>query len=245
MTPEVLPIDALCEQDKRAMLALLSRCFVGVRTEVFYADLTDKTLAVLLRDEGGVLMGFTTLALYPTVGPDGDDATIVCSGDTIVAPEAWGSSALPRVWVNAALDWHGDQGVGRLYWLLLTSGFRTYRFLPVFVQAFYPHANQPTPPAMHAWMQRVSAERWGDAYDPAAGVVRFEHPQRLRGGLVEVPAAKREDPHVRHFLKLNPGAADGDELVSVCELGAANLTRAGLRMLRAGAGQGAAHGEMH
>lgn len=242
MRPEVLPINGLSGDDKRAMLALLSRCFAGVREDVFHTDLSDKTLAVLLRDGRGALQGFTTLALYPAVGPDGTDATIVCSGDTIVAPEAWGSSALPRAWVNAALDWHAEHGVGRLYWLLLTSGYRTYRFLPVFVEAFYPHYERPTPPALEPWLNRVAAERWGEAFDPNAGVVRFAHPQRLRGGLADIPEAKHNDPHIRHFLTRNPGAAEGDELVSVCELSRANLTRAGLRMLRAGAARDAAQG---
>lgn len=236
MKPEIKTIQSLGAADRHAMLALLRRHFDGVTERGFADDLDGKTLAVLLRDQQGVLRGFSTLAVYPGTGPEGEPVTVACSGDTIVAPEAWGSSALPRAWINAAMRWHETHGRGRLYWLLITSGFRTYRFLPVFFRRFYPHARRPTPAAIAAWIDRLAEDRWGSAYDRASGLVRFADPQRLRGRLAEIPAERLRDAHVGRFLSLNPGHAEGDELVCLCSLHRDNLTRAGARMLQAGHG---------
>ena len=235
MNPQVMRIDQLNGTDRQAAFALLQGCFDGVTRETFEHDLANKTLAVLLRSEGGELHGFSTLAMYPACGPSEEPVTIACSGDTIVAPGAWGSSTLPRTWINAALDWHATHGRGRLYWLLLTSGFRTYRFLPVFFERFYPHHAYPIPSRVAGWMHRLAGQRWGTAYDRASGIVRFAQPQRLRPPLAGVPKAKAEDTHIRHFLTLNPGHARGDELLCLCELSRDNLTRAGRRMVEAGA----------
>ncbi|MEM9418752.1 MAG: hypothetical protein AAGA25_06785 [Planctomycetota bacterium] len=232
MIPTTSPIDALTTEDRDAMYQLLQRCFQGVTPEVFAADLEDKTLAIRLHDQAGQLQGFSTLALYLTTGAHGEPITVACSGDTIVAPEAWGSSALSRAWIGEALNWHAQYGVGDLYWLLITSGFRTYRFLPVFFKTFYPHHNTPSPAVTAAWMHQLASERWGKAYHRDEGVVRFAHPQRLRDDLAEVPSERLDDPHVATFLKLNPGHAAGDELVSLCRIAPDNLTRAGQRMVQ-------------
>ena len=59
------------------------------------------------------------------------------SGDTIVERTWWGSPALARTWVRAVRQLAPETS-REVYWLLLTSGFRTYRFLPVFFRNFYP-----------------------------------------------------------------------------------------------------------
>ena len=118
------------------------------------------------------------------------------------------------------------------YWLLLSSGFRTYRFLPVFWRSFWPrHDAEPDEPTREL-MSSLASAHFGERYDEVAGVVRFDSPQRLKSHLASVPDGKSRDPHVRFFLERNPGHADGDELVCFADLGDANLTAAGVRMVR-------------
>ena len=118
------------------------------------------------------------------------------------------------------------------YWLLLSSGFRTYRFLPVFWRAFWPRYDAEPPRAVQEMLDELARERFGAAYDARAGVVRFAQPQRLRGTLAAVPDGREEDPHVRFFLARNAAHAAGDELVCLTELHDDNLTAAGARMVR-------------
>jgi hypothetical protein len=152
--------EALLPAEREAMLALLSAHFAGVTRDSFERDLAEKSWVVLLEEEGR-LRGFTTLLLYPSQRPSGEPISVVYSGDTIVERGAWGSAALPKSWIAAVRALHAAAPAGPLYWLLLTSGFRTYRFLPVFWREFYPHPEAPTPPAARALLDALARERLG------------------------------------------------------------------------------------
>ena len=69
-------------------------------------------------------------------------------------------------------------GGGDLYWLLLTSGFRTYRFLPVFFRSFYPRCDAQTSKTAADLLDAIAFERFGSRYDVRTGVVRFASPAR-------------------------------------------------------------------
>jgi hypothetical protein len=228
-------VDRLGPDRRRQMFALLARHFDGVSEAVFAADLDEKNWALLFEDEGA-LVGFSTLLLHPFVHR-GETLTVVYSGDTIVDPAAWGTPALPRLWIHAVRKLHAEEGQGgRLVWLLIASGFRTYRFLPVFWRDFHPRHDLPMTPEVASLRDALARARFGDRYDPARGVVRLESPQPLRPHLAGVPEARRTDPHIAFFLAANPGHAQGDELVCLTELSDENLTRAGQRMVRSKAG---------
>jgi hypothetical protein len=217
------------EAEREGMLGLLSAHFSGVARERFESDLAEKNWVLLLEEEGR-LRGFSTLLIYETAAPDGEPVTVVYSGDTIVEPGAWGTAALPKSWIAAVRVLRERHPRGRLWWLLLTSGFRTYRFLPVFWREFWPHHDAATPREARELLDFLATERFGPCFSPETGVVRFPEPQVLREGLDEVPEGRLDDPHVAFFLKKNPGWSHGDELVCLTELAEGNLTSAGRRM---------------
>lgn len=208
------------------MYELFFRHFDNARREVFERDLAEKD-SVLWLSEAGRLCGFSTLQIFP-FAVDGEVVTVVYSGDTIVAPAAWGSSTLPRAWIGAVLD--ARERDRRLYWLLLSAGYRTYRFLPLFFREYHPTvAAAPVPLSVLA--ARLAHARFGPRYDAARGIVRFEEASRLRAGLGEVTAERLRDRHVSFFAERNPGHAQGDELVCLTEIAEGNLTAAGQRMV--------------
>ncbi len=217
-----------------SMFGLLSTHFHGTSRSVFDADLAEKNWVLLLTDaETGRLRGFTTLLLYD-VRVNDTPWNIVYSGDTIVEPTAWRSMTLPQAWIGALNHLRRTYGKQSLYWLLLVSGYRTYRFLPVFMREFYPRYDTPTPLAVRDTVQRLARDRFGSRYDLERGVVRFENPQVLRPELSGIPPERRRDPHIDFFARVNPGHEQGDELVCFTQLEQSNMTRAGLRMWRAG-----------
>ena len=122
-------------------------------------------------------------------------------------------------------------GDRRTIWLLLTSGFRTYRFLPVFWREFFPRFDAATPEFIQRLLDQLAQQRFGTQFCRGAGVVRFVSPQRLRDGLQDIPGGRERDPHIAFFLSRNPGHVSGDELVCLTELCAENLTAAGRRMM--------------
>lgn len=224
----VTPRALLTAAERHAMRSLLARHFVGIETAQFERDLSNKDW-VLRLFSGDRLVGFTTLAVCERRLPAGFVATVVYSGDTIVEPEAWHSPALSQGWIRLVRAAAGDSG-RPCYWLLLSSGFRTYRFLPVFWREFWPRYDRQTPPDVEALMRDLAVARYGDAYLADRGIVRFNAPQRLSPALAELPPGRQSNPHIAHFQRLNPGHASGDELVCLTELSPANLTAAGRRV---------------
>jgi hypothetical protein len=211
------------------MFELLAGHFDGVSRVQFDRDLAEKNWVVLLEKETR-LVGFSTVLAYET-SFRGEPVSVIYSGDTIVAQEAWGSPVLSRTWIASVNKLRSAYPRGRYYWLLLTSGFRTYRFLPVFWRDFYPRVDAPTPPATKALMDDLAGERFGPQYDPLAGIVRFGNPQRLRQEMAGIPPGRTENRHVAFFAAQNPGHTYGDELVCLTELDETNLTAAGRRMV--------------
>ncbi|MEM9448250.1 MAG: hypothetical protein AAGA75_06925 [Cyanobacteria bacterium P01_E01_bin.6] len=229
MNSQLVPIAELSAGDRAEMFHLLQQHFSGVRIDVFQADLREKNWVLLLRDRRGALKGFSTLLFYSAdVGDESID--VVYSGDTIMDPSAWSSMALAKSWIDAVNTLKAIHSTGRLYWFLISSGYRTYRFMPTFWKTFYPCHAEPTPLVMKQLMDHLAIERFGDRYDPGAGVVRLDHPHRLRSSLAGIPEERLSDPHIRFFEHQNPGHDSGDELVCLTEICEDNLTRAGRRM---------------
>src|SRR6266850_5693654 len=218
----------LLPAQKREMFQLLEQHFEGVTAEQFARDLAEKNLALLLKRQDEVV-GFSTLQAYTTLF-EGAPVNVIYSGDTIVTPEAWGTTALPRAWVAGVEALRAKLRAGRCFWLLLTSGFRTYRFLPVFWREFFPRFDSLMPGVTRRMLEQLAEERFGNQFHPDTGVVRFANPQRLKDGLEQIPEGRARDPHISLFLSRNPGHAEGDELVCLTELCAENLTAAGRRM---------------
>jgi hypothetical protein len=145
--------------------------------------------------------------------------------------DAWHCATLPRSWIAAVREVHERHLQGkRLVWLLLTSGVRTYRLLPVFWREFHPRHDAAMPEATRALLAALAVERFGSAYRPQDGTVVFPAPQVLREHLREIAPGRMADPHVAFFLRRNPGWRFGDELVSLTEIAFDNLTPAGRRM---------------
>ena len=212
-------------------MRLLLQChFEGVTERTFAADLANKS-HVLRIWSGGRLIGFSTLAIRDEE-MDGEPARILYSGDTIMDPEGWKSPLLARAWIAMVRELTSGLPPQRCFWLLLSAGFRTYRFLPVFWREFWPRHDMPTPEPARRFIEKLARRHFGTCFDETCGVVRFDHPHRLRGPLAEIPGGRLADPHIAFFLERNPGWQHGDELVCLASLDDANLTPAGRRMLR-------------
>ncbi len=237
MKGRLVPIGDLDRDDRSAMFELFGRFFDDARRAHFESDLEQKNWVLLLERQASGrradLCGFSTLLFYP-VADRGEKLNVIYSGDTIVAPDAWGKSVLASAWIAAVKRLHRRRPADRLMWLLIASGYRTYRFLPVFWREFFPRYDRPTPAATGELMNRLASERFAGAYRPDSGIVRLAEPQVLARELRGSPAERLSNARVAFFARANPGHARGDELVCLTELADHNLTPAGRRMVRRG-----------
>jgi len=230
----LVPRSELAPAMREAMLSLLVRYFEGVDRDTFLDDLEEKNWVLLLsHPETGTLLGFSTLLLYEAT-IESRPSTVVCSGDTIVDPVAWSSMALMPAWIGGVNHLRRVYGCDTLHWLLLVSGYRTYRMLPVFWKEFHPRVDQPIPAVVRHTIQSLAAAHFGDRFDAKRGIVRFARPQVLIPRLRGIPAQRMSNRHVAFFAQANPGHEAGDELVCYTQLNREDLTPAGLRMWQAG-----------
>lgn len=228
----VVDVAALDDPVRAAMLALLDRHFEGVRACDFARDLAEKDGAMLIRDGGGALVGFSTFKTWWTrVG--GAPRRVLFSGDTIVAPEARRSPVAVRTWLRAALE-AAAASAEPLDWFLLSSGHRTFRAMTTVFRDHHPCADGDRP-ELRARLEAYARERYGDRFDAGRGVVRLPRSvHRLRPGVGDVTAPRLRNPKVALFAARNPGHARGDELCCLCPVERGNLTAAGLRLLGEG-----------
>lgn len=213
---DVVRRDALTRSDRDVMFALYTTYFATADRVTFERDLAEKEWVILLFNDAGTIEGFSTL-IRMRVG----EATIFFSGDTIVARHRWGTFDLARNWIRHVVA-HAE---GDTYWFLISSGFRTYRYLPLFFRNFYPRDA-----ALKPLLDAIATARFGDAYDAHTGIVRLATPAPLRDGISD-PELRMSNPHVRFFVEANPGHADGDELACLVPIAIENLTPAGRRMI--------------
>jgi hypothetical protein len=214
------------------MYQLFQEHYAQTTPSLFERDLTDKNWVIVLREPAsGAIQGFSTLAFY-TTQVENQAVGVVYSGDTIIRPAFWGTPELPRTWIKTVMA-QAAALPQPCYWLLISSGYKTYRFLTVFFREFYPRHDCPTPPHAQHLIDHLASERFGADYHAADGVVRFQiGATPLRNGLAEIDARRLKDPHVAFFNQRNPNHARGDELVCLTRLEPGNFTAAGRRMAR-------------
>ncbi|MBM4164696.1 MAG: hypothetical protein FJ222_09700 [Lentisphaerae bacterium] len=232
LEPHIIARTRLSDTVRDAMFDLHARHFVNVSRPQFMADLDEKDWIILLLKRRGGIAGFSTQKLLQPVDASGA-ARFLFSGDTSVEREHWNTPFIAGCFGHLMLKLMDLYGENDLYWFLISKGFRTYRFLPVFFNRFWPASDRDTPPAMAALLSAVATSRFGNAFDPASGLIRIPGGDRLVPELAEVPGARRRDPHVAYFLARNPRYAQGDELACLAPIRRENLNTYARRVIRA------------
>lgn len=218
---QIVPAGSLDAAQVLELFSLYAANYDAADPARFAKDLRGKDHVVLLLDSvSGELRGFSTQKVFAAEGPDGGRVRVLFSGDTIIDPEYWGEQELVRGWCRYAGRRLAEEPGTPLYWLLISKGYRTYLYMPLFFEEHWPRHDRPTPPHEAALLSSLARREFGDSFDAEAGVLRF--PQslgHLKPALAAIPAARLEDPRVRFFLRKNARYAEGEELVCLARVG--------------------------
>jgi len=228
----LVPIDEVTSERRDAMFALMEQYYENVRRANFESDLDEKHWVIEVIDPAtDTLCGFSTqMLLEAEVG--GRPIKALFSGDTIIARAHWGDSALSHVWGRLALLLIDSMPESELYWFLISKGYKTYRFLPVFFHEFFPRHDRATPGRVRTVLDTLSLARYPRDYDPVAGIIRgHARKDRLRPEVADLTAERLRDPHVAYFARRNPGHRGGDELCCLAPLSRANFKPAAYRVI--------------
>jgi len=217
---------AVCElspADRRAMFEIFLRHYDCVSWERFNRDLDEKSYVIVLRGARGEICGFSTQKIMRAVV---DDVPVkaVFSGDTIVDRCSWGDQELGKAWCRYVAALYAEEPETRLYWFLISKGFRTYLYLPLFFHEFYPCWTAPTPAFERQVLNTLASLKFGEHYNADSGLITFPESQgQLRPEFASVPPRRLRHPHVRFFLERNPGYTFGTELACLAEISPCNM----------------------
>ncbi|GHS86340.1 hypothetical protein FACS189487_00430 [Campylobacterota bacterium] len=193
----------------------------------FHSDLAEKS-DVLLLYHADRIVGFTTYLAYKFVWQD-QPLRIVFSGDTVVAQAHWGQQTFTYAWA-AQMGRLYRAAPEPLYWFLIVKGHRTYRYLPLIGGEFFPHWRTPHP-ELEALAQALAQARFGANYDPASGLIHFEHSHgHLKSQFAYPDDRTAQKESVAFFLRRNPNFWQGDELVCLYEMKPENMSAFWRRM---------------
>jgi hypothetical protein len=233
LTSQVLPVQEINADFTAKLYRLFASYYDNVTLTRFEADLFEKDFVVVLRDaENGEPRGFSTQQVL-RMQVDGQPVRALFSGDTIIDPEYWGEQELVRGWCRVVGQLLADEDKSPLYWLLISKGFRTYLYLPVFYHEFWPRYDQATPPQMQCVMDAFANRKWPEYYQASSSLLQFPRSLgHLKSEIADVPSARAGDPHVQFFLERNPTYREGTELVCLAPISLENTKSIGRRLIQ-------------
>jgi hypothetical protein len=232
MFSEIVPAMRLTTSDRRKLYELLERHYEHVSWVQFEADLLEKDAVIVLRDASGLPCGFSTQKVMH-ITADGLAVRAIFSGDTIIDPNHWGEQELGRAWCRYVGQVRAVDPETPLYWFLISKGYRTYLYLPVFFKTYYPACAWPTPAAEQRILNALASAKFPEDYDAERGLVVFQESRgNLKPELAAVPPHRLKNQHVQFFLSCNPSYSQGTELTCLAEISPENMRSYPARILQ-------------
>ncbi len=227
---ETRAVPLLTPAEREQLFQLMAGHFENVDAAHFFADLDEKRVVILISDPAlGRFVGFATLGVLQTT-VDGEPVAAVFAGDTVIEPPYWGQHAWIRVWSRQAFELVATVPFSPVYFLLLTSTQRSYRFLPGFFREYYPRPDHAMPSELRARRDALVHLKFAKEFDAERGVVSLLDPTPVRIDRVDPATTASENADARFFLQLNPGFLRGDFLVCFTEYSWDNMTPLGRRV---------------
>jgi hypothetical protein len=224
----VVPGNEVDVQLTDRLYELFDQFYQHVNRARFERDQGEKDWIILLCDPTGTVQGFTTLKLYE-LELLGRRIRAVFSGNTIIDPRHWGEQELVATWCRFMAQIKRQALSVPLYWFLICSGYRTYLYLPLFFEEFFPCPDREPPQFERTLLDTLGRMKFPDEY--CDGIVHVNSPREcLCPELAQPRLAKTKNPYVRFFFERNPGYVRGDELVCITEFSLTNTKRLAHKM---------------
>lgn len=233
---DIVKVSDLNRKKIKNMFELMSRYYNNLTWENFIRDLKDKDDLVLIqdthqgKDEVG---GFSTLkAVDITV--EGEYITGIFSGDTIIDTNCRGGVVSQVQFLKYLFAAKKRAVTGRkVYWILISKGYRTYRLIRSYFNRSYPNAFEHTPVFEKKLIDAFGGATFPEYYSPKKSIIYSgKSKDYLKDADIEITDGKLKNPDIAYFVKKNPGYMKGDELVCVAEVHLKNLSRSGYWLVK-------------
>lgn len=224
MKGELLKVSELSDVQKEKMLCIMDKYYDNVTERIFLNDLSDKEYVIILRDNAeNEIRGFSTIKII-NCDVVGNPVKAVFSGDTIIEKEYWGETELVKVLGKYFLGLVKECKEEIIYWFLISKGYKTYKYLPLYFKEFYPCYDKMTPLFEKAVIDHLATIKYPHEYNPQKGTIHFkESAECLKKGVADINESKLKNPHINFFVRANPDYFLGDELVCIARLNRDNF----------------------
>jgi hypothetical protein len=193
-------------------------------TERGYVEksLRERQRLVLLRSRSDrALVGMASVDLYP-VDFRGRRLAVIYTSHVLLDQHYRGRNLIQQVGFRMFLESRLRYPLRAPYWFFDTFSYKSYLLLPRNFRDFWPRFDRPTPEWEDSLINQLATRTYGAAWRPAQGIVVRSGHKRLRPETAPLQEELDRDPGIRFFARLNPGHAEGDMLVCLCPLSAAN-----------------------
>lgn len=221
------------------MYAIYEKYYENTNFGLFLSDLNKKQGAILIfHPLSNIIVGFSTIAINQfKVGKK--NYTTVFSGDTVIEKEFWGSRALTVGMVKFLIKLRIKRPTDKLYWILISKGYKTYLLLANNFYRYYPNVD-----GKHADLAPIveyyCEQYFADYYDEQTGLLNFgDDYQPLKGEVAPISEKmRRQNRKIKFFEDMNPSWTAGTELPCIGELGWSDLLLYPTRLMSKPVSQG-------
>lgn len=229
---ELLNIKDLSIKIRSELFQLYSTYFENALYNVFMDDLNEKDWIIILKEsETKKIKGFSTQMLMQQ-NIDSKIYKALFSGDTIIEKNYWGETELMRVWGKLAIYLIEKYPNDNLYWFLISMGYKTYRFLPLFFKSYYPSYNDYSTNNLKDILDRFAFAKFPKEYSPLKGIINLNGTSVfLKKGVADISDNLLKNKHIQFFIKKNPYYYKGDELACITRLSKDNFTIQAMKII--------------
>lgn len=202
------------------MFKLFEIFYENVSFERFKSDLSAKSRVILLLDKEKKIQGFSTLYDFDFLH-ENKNYRILYSGDTIIAPSYWGTSALTMEFLKNIIILKLKNPTRPVWWFLISKGYKTYLLLANNFIKYYPRYEEKTPSEYNNLITALSEKFYPGKFNRNNGVIEFaegEH-EHLKDSVAPITEElMNKYPKIKFFNSQNPGWKKGDELACIGEV---------------------------
>ena len=217
---KTIKISSLFEDQIKEMFKLFEIFYENVSYERFYDDLQAKTRVILMLDKSNCIQGFSTLHDFDFLHHD-KNYRILFSGDTIIAPEFWGTSALTMSFLKNIIILKLRYPTRPVWWFLISKGYKTYLLLANNFINYYPRFDREIPNQYESLLAGLSEKFYPGKFNSKTGVIEFrkEDHERLRDSIAPITdELMQKFPKIKFFQSKNPDWTIGCELACIGEI---------------------------
>lgn len=220
LSAKTVKITHLNERQIVDMFHLFELFYDDVSFDRFKNDLKNKSRVILMFNREKIIKGFSTLHEFD-LPLNNKNYRILYSGDTIIAPEHWGTSVLTLAFLKHMIKLKIKYPTRPVWWFLISKGYKTYLLLANNFINYYPRFDKDTPIEHQNLLKELSNKLYPNKYNEKTGVIEFgqgEH-EKLKETVAPITdELKQKYPKIKFFEEKNPNWKIGYELSCIGEV---------------------------